>query len=168
MEKAEVIIRQLNLKPHPEGGYYSESYRSTGILLPLGAVPALPGERNFSTAIYFLLTRGSFSAFHRIRQDEIWHFYKGSPLTIHVLTAGGKYVVHRLGNRLEKGERPQVVVAGGDWFAAALSNGKGDYALVGCTVAPGFDFSDFEIAHREALLREFPSCSQVIRQYTRP
>ena len=168
MEKAEVIIRQLNLKPHPEGGYYSESYRSTGILLPQVTVPSLSETRNFSTAIYFLLTRGVFSAFHRIRQDEIWHFYKGSPLAIHVITAGGEYFMHRLGNRLEKGERPQVVVPGGNWFAAALSEGKCDYALVGCTVAPGFDFSDFEMAHREALLREFPAFSKVIRQYARP
>ena len=168
MEKAEAIIRQLNLKPHPEGGFYAETYRSAGIILPGEAVPAISGKRNFSTAIYFLLTQGSFSAFHRIRQDEIWHFYKGSPLTIHVITAGGEYLMHRLGNRLEKAERPQVVVAGGDWFAAVLSHEKGEYALVGCTVAPGFDFSDFEMAHQEALLREFPAFGKVIRQYARP
>ena len=161
------IIRQLNLKLHPEGGYYSETYRSSGFILPKGSHPVLGGKRNFSTAIYFLLTADTFSAFHRIRQDEIWHFYKGSPLTLHVIAPGGKYSTHRLGNDLGKGQSPQVVITGGHWFAAAVAGSEKDFSLVGCTVAPGFDFADFELAQRELLLRKFPLHEKVIREFTR-
>ena len=163
------LVRLLRLKPHPEGGFYRESYRSAEfILLPEDeSHPA--GKRNFSTAIYYLLTANTFSAFHRIRQDEIWHFYDGGPLDLHVLTRDGKYRHFVLGNNLIQGQRPQVVVNGGDWFAASVAGeNREGYTLVGCTVAPGFDFADFELARRETLLRAYPAHRQVIIDHTRP
>jgi len=161
------LVQDLGLVPHPEGGYYRETYRSPETI-PEAALPArFPGARNLATAIYFLLGPGDFSAFHRIRSDETWHYYTGScGLGIHVIGTDGRYRLVRLGSRTEAGETFQATVPAGAWFASEPVDPAG-FALVGCTVAPGFDFHDFELAGGEALSREHPALAGLIRRLTR-
>lgn len=158
-------IGQLDLKPHPEGGYFNEVYRShEGI--PQPALPArFTGDRSFCTAIYYLLEAGDFSAFHRIKSDETWHFYAGGPLDVVMLSTDGARTV-RLGRTLHKGELLQMTVPAGVWFAAKLAEGS-RYALAGCTVSPGFDFEDFEMGQRQELCAQFPMCQDEIARLTR-
>ena len=166
MTETEKIIQQLDLQPHPEGGWFRETYRSTGII-PKEALPSqYDGRRNYSTCIYFLLAAGHHSNFHKVRQDEAWHFYKGDPIELHLLLENGGYSRVLIGNDLEAGQVPQFVVTGGTWFAANVIQ-DGNYGLVGCTVAPGFDFADFELAGRDNLLKEFPKHEKLIRKFTR-
>jgi predicted cupin superfamily sugar epimerase len=165
--KADYWIKKLGLIRHPEGGYYRESYRSDEMI----AVGGLPvrfsgGERSFSTAIYFLLAGNDFSAFHRLHSDELWHFYTGEPLTIHALDETGGYSPWTLGSNAEKGEAFQVVIKAGSWFGASLEQ-TDSFALVGCTVAPGFDFRDFEMGDRSELIRLYPGHRSLIEQLTR-
>jgi predicted cupin superfamily sugar epimerase len=159
-------IQALQLKPHPEGGYYRETYRSTESIPKAGLPDRFSGPRSFYTAIYFLLEGNQFSAFHRIRADEMWHFYGGSPLILHRIDAGGNLAVHRLGAGGGGEALFQLVVPAGDWFAAEVSDRNG-YALVGCTVAPGFDFADFELGRRAELLARFPRHAAIIERMTR-
>lgn len=162
-ERIEELKNQFQLEPHPEGGFYKETYRSSGYVNN-----PYPGaqQRAFSTGIYFLLVAGNFSAFHRIKQDEMWHFYDGDSINLHIISKGGEYSQVTIGSNFEKGEVPQFVVHAGDWFASEVSV-KDGYALAGCTVSPGFDFEDFEMARRDNLLNEFPEFSTVIRRLTR-
>jgi predicted cupin superfamily sugar epimerase len=148
----------LGLIPHPEGGLYRETFRA-----PL-ALQAPQGERAASTAIYFLLPAGSFSALHRVRSDEVWHHYAGDPVELHTIDPGGAHAVVRLGKELPD-ERPQHVVAAGTW-QAAVPVGDG-FALCGCTVAPGFDFADFEMPSRAELLATFPQHAALLARLTR-
>lgn len=163
--RVETLVRELDLKPHPEGGYYKEVYRAKGEI-PETSLPGYDGARNFATSIYFLLTKENFSAFHTIRQDELWHHYEGDALEVHVLTKDGLHQVINLGKELEAGQQPQGVVYGGDVFGSRVAEG-GEYALVGCTVAPGFDFKDFQLDEREQLLSSYPKYSQIINELTR-
>lgn len=156
------IIEQLHLQPHPEGGYYKETYRAS---LQVGP-DNFTGMRNISTGIYFLLMKGNFSAFHRIKSDEMWHFYKGNPLNVYVIYSDGRLEIIKLGMELDKGERPQAVVPAGCWFASKVA-GAGKFSLVGCTVSPGFDFQDFEMAERKKLTEEFPQHQRIIHDLTR-
>lgn len=160
-------VEHLNLQPHPEGGYFSETYRSEGEI-PAAALPELSGARHYSTAIYFLLGAEDKSAFHRIKQDEVWHFYQGSGLTVHVIGADGGYRQIKLGSNPLNGEVLQAVVEAGAWFGASLTQPQdaSDFTLVGCTVAPGFDFADFELAERQSLLSEFPQHRAIIEKLT--
>jgi len=136
--------------PHPEGGFYRETFRSQLLLsLPDGR------ERSASTAIYYLLPPGTFSAWHRVASDEVWHHYAGGPLRLYLLGQGER--------RLDSGH-PQAVVPAGVWQAAEP---VGDAVLCGCTVAPGFDFADFRIADRDALIRDYPAEAELIRRLTR-
>jgi predicted cupin superfamily sugar epimerase len=154
---AAALVHKLALQPHPEGGYYRETYRSSGHI-PGDALPApFSGERNYSTAIYFLLEGGQYSAFHRILSDECWHFYQGIPLHIYVLHPSGALETIVLGNDSVF----QAVVPAGCWFASRPSGPEG-YSLVGCTVAPGFDFADFEMAGAEALTAAYPPHAALI------
>jgi len=161
-------IERLDLRPHPEGGYFRETYRAAETI----AAPALPerfdGSRAFATAVYFLLTSDAFSAFHRIRSDEIWHFYAGDAVTIAVIDSAGtgRLTTESLGRDPARGESPQVVVPAGAWFGAEVVAG-GRFALVGCTVAPGFDFADFELGDRSRLLETYPQHRGVIERLTR-
>jgi len=148
MKTAQDWIEALRLAKHPEGGYYRETYRSTATI----------GDRAVSTAIYFLLPAGEISALHRIKSDELWHFYGGNSLTIHSIA--GRYSTIEL-----SADNPQAVVPAGNWFGATVETG---YALVGCTVAPGFDFRDFEMADRTVLLAAYPQHHQVIERLTKP
>jgi predicted cupin superfamily sugar epimerase len=166
MKEVEKIIKKLELHPHPEGGYYRETYRSNEEIAAEDLAGDYSGDRSVSTCIYFLLTSDTFSAFHRIRQDEIWHFYTGSPIDLHVISEAGVHSKHVIGNRLDKNESPQFVVRGGNWFAAEMAE-ENSYALVGCTVAPGFDFSDFVLPSRQELQQKFPEHSDLIRRFSR-
>lgn len=166
MTTAQQIIDHLNLQPHPEGGFFKETYRSDGNIPATGLPAEYDGPRYFSTCIYFLLTADAFSAFHRVRQDEAWHFYAGSPLKIHAIDPQGNYTETLIGNNFEKGEVPQHVVPGGYWFGAEVVS-PGEFTLVGCTVAPGFDFADFELAERSTLTEKFPQHRSIIEALTR-
>ena len=161
MHSAKAIIEHLDLLKHPEGGYYREVYRSTGVIPEASLGTAYEGDRNYATSIYFLLTAANFSAFHKINQDETWHFYLGAPITIHSIAPDGHYTKTVLHNTMETGFHLQYTVDGGSWFAAEVTTPE-SYALVGCTVAPGFDFKDFKLAQKEALLREFPQHEALI------
>jgi uncharacterized protein len=152
------LIRRLNLEPHPEGGYFRETYRAKDRVLREGASET----RAASTAICFLLCDGAHSAWHRIRSDEVWHFYAGDPLDVHVIDAAGALVTHRLGNALKHADAAfQAVVEAGTWFAAECADPSG-VALVGCTVAPGFEFSEFELAARGVLEERYPQHRDLI------
>jgi len=159
------IINKLGLQPHPEGGYFKETYRSKGIIKADSLDPVYLGARNYSTSIYFLLTADTFSAFHRIKQDEFWHFYDGATLELHMISPQGEYSKVMIGRDIMKGEVPQFVVPGGYWFAANVIKG-GDYTLTGCTVAPGFDFADFELPDHQVLLALFPQHREIISALT--
>ena len=142
-------IDRLHLEPHPEGGFYRQTYRAS-LTLPNSALPGYTGDRAASTAIYFLLAGDQFSAFHRLRSDELWHFYAGSSLVVHVIEPGGNYRQLLLGSNYAADEQFQAVVPAGCWFGSSLRQ-PDTFALVGCTVAPAFDFADFEMAKRDEL-----------------
>lgn len=160
-------IQRLNLQPHPEGGFYRETYRAAEIF----TAPSLPGrygsDRSASTAIYFLLHDQNISHFHRLQTDEIWHFYAGDPLLIHVIEETGAYKSLTLSNRIDHPDEPQVIVPAHSWFAAHVVDFKG-FALVGCTLAPGFDFADFELGEREKLIPEFPRHAEILEKLCMP
>jgi predicted cupin superfamily sugar epimerase len=156
----------LQLLPHPEGGWYKEMYRSQGTISPESLPSQFGGERSFSTSIYFLLAKGTFSAFHRILSDEVWHFYSGDALIIHEITPQGQYFAHRLGGDVVHGERFQLVIPARSWFASEVCE-EGQYGLVGCTVAPGFDFRDFEMAQQSHLVEAFPQHAAIITRLCR-
>jgi len=159
------IINKLNLKEHPEGGYFSETYRSE-LKIPTRVLgDDYNGDRNCATCIYFMLTSEKFSAFHKINQDEIWHYYKGVSLQLHIISKEGNYSFVMIGNDFDKNEVPQYMVKGGDWFAAEVLE-KDSYTLVGCTVSPGFDFADFVLPKRENLIQLFPKHSEIISKLT--
>ena len=159
------LIHELNLEPHPEGGYFRETYRSVGEVTEENLGVEYTGKRNYATCIYFLLTSEKFSALHRIKQDEIWHFYDGSPIRLHLISELGVHTEHRIGRDFKKGEVPQFIVPGGYWFAAEVIN-KDDYSLVGCTVSPGFSFEDFELKTRKELVSLFPDKEKIISKLT--
>lgn len=159
-------IQKLELKPHPEGGYYRQTYKASLVLPKESLPPNFTGSRAAATAIYFLLEAENFSAFHRLRSDELWHFYLGGALLVHVTEADGRYFKIQLGSDPEAGEAFQAVVKAGCWFASEVKDGK-SFALVGCTVAPGFDFEDFELAQREQLVRSYPQHCELIHKLTR-
>ena len=162
----EEIISRLDLKPHPEGGYFKESYRSVGMIEESNLGADYTGMRNYSTCIYFLLTSDAFSAFHRIKQDEIWHFYDGSPIVFHTISETGTHTETIIGKDLSQGQVPQLVVKGGTWFGAEVMN-ENSFSLVGCTVSPGFDFADFELPTRQELVELFPEHEEIIRRLTK-
>lgn len=163
MRTAEYWIEQLKLAPHIEGGFYREIYRSSGIISAGTLPPEFEGMRNYATSIYFLLRGSDFSAFHRIRQDEVWHFYDGSDIIFHFIASDGEYRIEKSG--LDCGT-PQIIVPAGTWFAVELMNKEG-FALAGCVVSPGFDFRDFEMPCREELIEIFPQYCDIIRRLTR-
>jgi hypothetical protein len=158
-------ITTLGLIPHPEGGFYRETYRSAEMIEAQHLPARFGGRRVYSTAIYFLLPGDHISALHRIKSDEVWHFYAGSALTLTLIHPDGRLVEHRLGPDPGR-ERFQAVVPAGCWYGAFVED-PGSWALVGGTVAPGFDFADFELADRAALLARFPQHRETILRLTR-
>ena len=164
---AEEIIQLLNLEPHPEeGGFFVETYRSVGQVEAHGLPARYAGPRYFGTAIYYLLTPETFSEMHRLQSDEVFHFYLGDPVEMLQLGPDGEGRVVMLGTDLATGMRPQVVVQRGVWQGARLAQG-GSYALLGCTVAPGFEYVDYESGQREALIREYPQFETLIGALTK-
>jgi len=160
------LIDRLALIPHPEGGYYRETHRDDFELDHLA--PRFEARRSASTAIYYLLGRDDFSALHRIASAEVWHHYLGATLTVHVFDSEGSYSSVRVGKNFAKGDRPQAVVPARAWFGSRIEpSDSGEYALVGCTVAPGFDFADFELGSRERMLEEHPGYEGVVIALTR-
>lgn len=160
MDRKDELINKLILHPHPEGGYFSETYRSKEKIHCENG--RFPHERNYSTAIYYLLCGSDISRFHRIKSDEVWHHYEGSALTIHMIFDNGQYKAQYLGKDLDKLQKPQLVVPAGTWFGATVNDPEG-FTLCGCSVAPGFDFHDFEMADRSKMLQNYPKHEQIIR-----
>lgn len=160
-------IEKLGLEAHPEGGYYREMYRSQTVIKKDELPDRFSGDRSFATSIYFLLEGSDFSSLHRIKSDELWHFYAGTALDVYVIHPDdGRLEVLKLGPRFDHGETFKAVVPHGAWFGAKVSD-PDSFALVGCTVSPGFDFEDFELAEREKLLAEFPQHEELIKMLTR-
>lgn len=157
---ASSIIERLQLKPHPEGGYYRETFRAAGLVQNANGLLRAAG-----TAIYYLLEDGDVSHFHRLSADELWFFHEGEPLEILTLEGGVVQTVC-LGRGLSEGQVFQAFIPANTWFAARLKNAKG-YSLVSCTVAPGFDFADFELASRTDLIRDYPHLQDTITRFTR-
>ncbi len=153
----EQLIATLNLSEHPEGGWFREVFRSSQV------VQTPRGERSASTAIYFLLVEGTFSAWHRVKSDEVWHHYAGDPIVLHTISATGHRAI-TLGSDVAAGQRPQFTVERDVLQAAGVASG---WALCGCTVSPGFEFADFEMPDRDVLLREWPGSASIIRELTR-
>lgn len=159
-------IDKLGLIAHPEGGYYRETYRSELSIAREALPPQFTGARLVSTAIYFLLEGENFSAFHRLRSDELWHFYAGSSITVHVIEPDRGYTEIQVGSNPDAGDVLQAAVKAGRWFASRVRDPQ-SFALAGCTVAPGFDFSDFELGRRAELVRQYPQHRKLIEQLTR-
>jgi len=155
------VIERLGLTPHPEGGFFRETFRAPHSV----AAPSSPVSRAASTAIYFLLRAGEFSAFHSVLSDEVWHHYTGATLELHTIDRAGHHRRIELGPRLLAGECPQWVVPAGTLQAARVI-GEG-FALCGCTVAPGFDFADFDMPQRSELTRRHPALADLIEAFTR-
>lgn len=164
-DKLNKLVSTLDLMPHPEGGYYKETYRSRELVSTMELPARYSGSRCFATAIYFLLVKESFSALHRIKSDETWHFYEGSPIEVIMISESGKLTIQMLGNNWSEGHVPQFTVPGGTWFGSRVSGGE--YGLAGCTVYPGFEFADFEMADRKTLSERYPMHASIIKELTR-
>ena len=162
--KARVYIKKLQLKKHPEGGYYREVYRSGEKILSDHLPNRYKSSRNFSTSIYFLLEGNQFSAFHQLKSDELWHFYDGSDLKVYIINPGGDLILRKLG-RSDDAEF-QIAIEKHCWFAAEVEDKK-SFSLFGCTVSPGFEFEDFELGKREFLIKKFPQHNTLIQKLTR-
>lgn len=163
MLSADQVIAALRLQPHPEGGFFSETFRAQPLPSPLPG----QGERSASTAIYFLLRSADFSALHVVASDEVWHHYCGDTLELHCFDEAGNHRVVRLGSELLAGERPQHVVRGGELQGARALPGRHGFVLCGCTVAPGFDFADFRMPPRAELSQKLPQHLELLRALTR-
>ncbi len=166
MSRVQELIDSLGLAPHPERGHYVESYRSALTVRDLA--PPHAGARAASTAIYFLVTRAEPTTYlHRLRSDEMFHFYEGGPLDVLMLGPTGPGELRRLGTNVAAGERPQILIPAGTWFAAELAEAA-SHCLIGCTVAPGFEFADFELAQGPELAARYPAHAARIARMTRP
>ena len=158
-------IKKLQLIPHPEGGYYRETYRSEDLCPVKNLPPGYSGDRNFSTAIFYLLEGNQKSKFHMLKSDEIFHFYDGDGMIFRVIDIDGNLREKKLGKYHEEGHSPQILMKSGEWFAAGLPDNN-SFCLAGCTVSPGFHFDDFKMGDRDELIRMFPEHSKIIEQFT--
>ena len=159
-------VNKLEMLAHPEGGFYKETYRSENSFIANDNL-FKQEERVYSTGIYFLLNENNFSAFHKIKSDEMWHYYTGSnSLIVHEIDLKGNYKSTAIGPNIEAGEVFQYVVKAGVWFASDIKKKEG-FALVGCTVSPGFDFKDFEMADQSEMILQFPYHKKIIESLTR-
>lgn len=161
--KAKNYIKQLQLKKHPEGGYFREVYRSAEKILPEYLPKRYKSTRNFSTSIYFLLEGKQFSTFHLLQSDELWHFYDGSSVLLYIIDNHGDLSVQKFGKG--KGYHFQITIKKRNWFAAEVEN-KNSFALFGCTVSPGFDFDDLKIGERDEMIIKFPQHKKIITRLT--
>lgn len=156
MKNAEYYIGKLEMSPHVEGGYFKESFLSND---------EVRKDRKLWSSIYFLLRTGEVSNFHRLKSDELWYYHDGEALTIYMITPDGDLIIKQLGINIENGEVPQVLVPKGHIFGSAMNN-EG-FSLVGCMVAPAFEYEDFELFEREYLLNLYPEHKDVILKLTR-
>ncbi len=163
--QAKYYIEKLNLIAHPEGGYFKEVYRSNEVIKAEHLPDRYTKERSFSTSIYFLLEGEQVSKFHKLKSDEIWHFYDGSPIQIFMISPKGTLQKRILGKNLDKNELPQLVIENGNWFGAKVLE-KNSFTLIGCAVSPGFDFKDFELADKEKLIKKFPAHAKIVDELT--
>ncbi len=160
------LIHDLDLEPHPEGGYFKRQIYSEEFILK-DALPERYGySRHLYSSIYYLLGPGDFSAFHRLKSDEIWHFFEGDCLIVHFLNADGSYTQHKMGSNIAHGEVFQLLIPHGTWFAAQPDNVTG-YTLIGCTVIPAFEYEDFEIGDFGDLSTLFPQHTELVRRFCR-
>ena len=166
MSRIDQLIEQYNLQPHPEGGWYKQTYKSDEQIAANALPERFGAGRAFSTAIYFLLEQGNFSAFHRIKSDECWHFYAGDALHIYIIRQSGELEIISLGNDPEKGQTFQYVVPANCWFASQPAPDS-EYCFVGCTVSPGFEFADFELANATILSNEYPQHKEIVKELCR-
>lgn len=157
------IMTKFKLKPHPEGGYFSESYRSAEYISNKELPDRFNGSRNFMTHIFYMLIENDFSKFHKLAADELWHFYEGSQVILHLIDHIGDYKKILLGN--DENSNYCIIVPRGVWFAAEIMN-KQSFALVGCTISPGFEYSDIEFGNREILLEHYPEHIYIIKKFT--
>lgn len=157
--KIQEIINKFGMLPHPEGGFYKETYRSSEL--------CLNGSRNLKTVIYFLLRSEDVSHFHRIKSDEMWYYHAGSPLVVHSIDDQGNYNEQKLGINFNQGEIPQYLVLKNTIFGSSVFE-KNSYSLVSCSVSPGFDFEDFELFKQADLLEQFPHHHEIISKLTLP
>lgn len=164
-EKAKYYIQKLQLKKHPEGGYYREIYRASEMFYIDQPKKSL--KRNVSTSIYFLLEGTQVSKFHKLKSDELWHFYDGASVKIYIIDEKGKLTEIVIGKKIENGEVFQTTIKKNNWFAAEVINKK-SCALIGCTVSPGFEFSDFELGNRATLLEQFSEHKNLITKFSKP
>ncbi len=160
------LVELLDLKPHPEGGFFKETYRSEHSIPNAVLAGNHEGDRSYGTGIYFMLTSDTFSAFHRIEQDELWFFHQGSAIELHMISPDGDHSKHLIGNDILDGEQPQLLVPATYWFAARVVQ-EDNFALVSCTVSPGFDFRDFILPSKDELTQLFPQHEAVIDKFTR-
>ncbi len=165
MQTADHFIKNLNLKVHPEGGYYNEVFSSEGKIKIESLPEGFSNARKYYTSIYFLLKSGEVSHLHRIKSDEIWNFHCGSALTIHIIDKNGEYSTKKLGLNIKNNEQPQQIVVAGCWFGVSVNNNN-SFSLVSCFVSPGFDFEDFELANRTDLMKTNPELADIINDFT--
>ncbi|MBX3043197.1 MAG: cupin domain-containing protein [Candidatus Kapabacteria bacterium] len=164
MHTAEYWIEKLGLRAHPEGGFYKETYRSDEFIVSDSLPDRYNSDRSFSTTIYFMITKDSFSKFHKVNSDEFWFFHSGGSAKIYNLTNSGELIIKHFGIDTDNNEFPQILIPQNTWFAAEVENG--DYVLLSCTVAPGFDFEDFTLAERNEFITDFPQHKQLIKKLT--
>jgi predicted cupin superfamily sugar epimerase len=162
--KTKQYINKLRLKKHPEGGYYREVYRAGEIISCEHLPKRFKSSRNFSTSIYFLLEGKQFSTFHLLQSDELWHFYDGCDVIIYIINDNGKLSKRKIGRG--KNCKFQITIEKNNWFAAELGDKK-SFALVGCTVSPGFEFEDLVMCKRAELIKQFPKHKRLIEKFTR-
>ena len=160
-------IKKLDLKKHPEGGYFKETYRCDETVCADALPKRFSEKKTFCTAIYFLLKGNQVSYFHRLKADELWHFYSGSSLTLHIINKSGNYNKIHMGRDFENGEVFQGIVKHGDWFGATVDD-KTSYSLLGCTVSPGFSFNTFEMADKNYLIKIYPEHALIIKKISAP
>ncbi len=156
------LIRKLELREHPEGGYYSEIYRS---LKTLNSNEDIGISRNLATSIYFMLKSGQVSKLHKLKSDEIWYFHDGSPLRVFLLNKSGNFQIAILGNNIVQDQQPQLIIPADTIFGAEVIL-PDTYSLIGCAVIPGFDFKDFELLKRDELLVIWPNYKKLIERLT--
>ena len=166
MDQVKRLIKQFEMQPHPEGGWYKQTYKSNEQVAAAALPGRFGGDRSFSTAIYFLLEKGNFSAFHRIKSDECWHFYAGGSLLIYIIEQTGELKVISLGSDHEKGQSFQYVVPANCWFASRPAP-ESEFCFVGCTVSPGFEFDDLELADASELSTFYPQHKPIIIELCR-
>jgi predicted cupin superfamily sugar epimerase len=160
--KSDEVIKYLDLKPLPgEGGFYRETYRSNLIIEKTGKT------RSIQTQIYYLVTEESFSVLHRLKNDEIYHYYGGGAAEILLISPNGKFSIEKLGNDLRNGEKPQILIPSNYWQGVRLLNSASNWSLMGTSVSPGFEFEDFELGNRLKLVSQYPENESLILKYTR-